>query len=526
MDARLRVLTTYKLLNNSRYFRLRLCLGGIAAGVLAGAVISAFRLALVAANNLRLHWQDSLFAGGVTPAAALLLLAALLAVAALLTLLAKAEPQAAGSGIPQVKGAVLGVFKLRWLRILSVKFAACTVAIGSGLSLGRAGPSIQMGAMAGQGISRLLARPHIEERYLISGGAAAGLAAVFNAPLAGVIFVLEEINHNFSGFLLFPVLSASVAATVTSRLILGRDTVFDFTGLPVLQFGDYGVIIAAGVICGILGLVFNYGLLNAARIYKLLPQNALIQNFVLLVITTAVGFYLPEALGGGDDLLTDAAFNSYPITVLLLFLAAKVALTLLAFGRGLPGGAFIPTLVTGGIIGGIMAGVCTQLDILSPAYKANIVVLAMAAFFTASVRTPITATVLVMEMTGSFIHLLPLALASLTAFATTEVWRAKPLYGKLFMRLLKNTKALERNHAEQERSIMELTIDTGSAADGRLVREVNWPRHTLLVDVKRGDEELIPEGNTRLHSGDTLYVLCYPAEIADLEQLTTQTMQK
>lgn len=82
-------------------------------------------------------------------------------------------------------------------------------------------------------------------------------------------------------------------------------------------------------------------------------------------------------------------------------------------------------------------------------------------------------------MTGSFLHLLPLALASLTAFATTEVWRAKPLYGELFMRLLKNTKALERNHAEQERSIMELTVDTGSTADGRLVREINWPRHSL-----------------------------------------------
>ena len=169
-----------------------------------------------------------------------------------------------------------------------------------------------------------------------------------------------------------------------------------------------------------------------------------------------------------------------------------------------------------------MAGLFSQAGLLSSAYKTNIVILSMAAFFTASVRTPITATVLVMEMTGSFLHLLPLALASLTAFATTEIWRAKPLYGELFMRLLKNTKALERNHAEQERSIMELTVDTGSTADGRLVREINWPRHSLLVDVKRGDEELIPEGNTRLHSGDTLYVLCYPTEIGELQKLTAK----
>ena len=520
MDARLRVLTTYKLLNNARYFRLRLCIEGIATGIAAGVVISAFRLALIHARGLRQSLQSYVFSGGVTPAALALWCAALLAVAVILVWLKKAEPQAAGSGIPQVKGAIAGVFKLRWLRILLVKFEACTIAVGSGLSLGRAGPSIQMGAVTGQGISRFLARPRVEERYLLSGGAAAGLAAVFNAPLAGVIFVLEELNHNFSGLLLFPALSASLAATLVSRIILGRDTVFDFSGLPLMQFADYWAIPAAGVICGVLGLWFNAGLLNSGRLYKLgLLKNAYLSNFILLAVTAAVGFYLPEALGGGDDLLTDITFNSYPLTVLLLFLAAKVVLTLLAFGSGLPGGAFIPTLVTGGLVGSVIAAIFTQAGLLGAAYKANIIIISMAAFFTASVRTPITATVLVMEMTGSFLHLLPLALASLAAFATTELWRAKPLYGELLLRLLQNTKTLEANHAEQERNIIELTVDTGSAADGRLVREISWPRHTLLVDVKRGDEELIPEGNTRLHSGDTLYILGYATEIRELEKL-------
>lgn len=520
MDARLRVLTTYKLLNDARYFRLRLCLEGIATGIAAGFIISIFRLALIYAGNLRQMLHGSIFAEGAAPAAVILWCLALLAVAAVLAWLKKAEPQAAGSGIPQVKGAIAGVFKLHWLRILLVKFTACAIAIGSGLSLGRAGPSIQMGAVTGQGLSRLLARPRVEERYLLSGGAAAGLAAVFNAPLAGVIFVLEELNHNFSGLLLFPALSASLAATLVSRIMLGRETVFDFTGLPLMQFADYWAIIASGIICGILGLWFNAGLLNSGRLYKAgFLKNSCLSNFLLLAITSAVGFYLPEALGGGDDLLTDIAANNYPLTVLLLFSAAKVVLTLLAFGSGLPGGAFIPTLVTGGLLGSVIAALFTQAGLLAAAYKANIIIICMAAFFTASVRTPITATVLVMEMTGSFLHLLPLALASLTAFATTEIWQAKPLYGELLLRLLQNTKTLEANHAEQERSIIELTVDTGSPADGRLVREINWPRHTLLVDVKRGDEELIPEGNTRLHSGDTLYVLGYATETAELEQL-------
>lgn len=523
MDARLRVLSTYKLLNNARYFRLRLCLEGIATGIAAGIIISIFRLALIEGGKLRETLLAALFSGGITPLTVMIWLAALMLIAAILVWLKKAEPQAAGSGIPQVKGAIAGVFKLRWLRILLVKFMACTLAIGSGLSLGRAGPSIQMGSACGQGISRLLARPRVEERYLLSGGAAAGLAAVFNAPLTGVIFVLEELNHNFSGLLLFPALSASLAATLVSRIILGRDTVFDFSGLPFMQFSDYWIILLAGFICGVLGMLFNAGLLNSGRLYNNgIFKNAYISNFLLLVITGTAGFYLPEALGGGDDLLTDIAFNSYPLTVLLLFLAAKVVLTLLAFGSGLPGGAFIPTLVTGGLIGSVIAAICMQTKLLATAYKANIIIICMAAFFTASVRTPITATVLVMEMTGSFLHLFPLALASLTAFATTEIWRAKPLYGELLLRLLRSNKTLERNHAEHERDIIELTVDTGSTADGRLVREITWPRHTLLVDIKRGDEELIPEGNTRLHSGDTLYILGYAAELSELEKLVNK----
>lgn len=523
MDARLRVLSTYKLLNNARYFRLRLCLEGIATGIAAGIIISIFRLALIEGGKLRETWLSALFAGGITPLAFMIWFAALMLIAAILVWLKKAEPQAAGSGIPQVKGAIAGVFKLRWLRILLVKFMACTLAIGSGLSLGRAGPSIQMGSACGQGISRLLARPRVEERYLLSGGAAAGLAAVFNAPLTGVIFVLEELNHNFSGLLLFPALSASLAATLVSRIMLGRDTVFDFSGLPFMQFSDYWIILLSGFICGVLGILFNAGLLNSGKLYNNgIFKNAYISNFLLLAITGTAGFYLPEALGGGDDLLTDIAFNSYPLTVLLLFLTAKVVLTLLAFGSGLPGGAFIPTLVTGGLIGSVIAAICMQTEVLAAAYKANIIIICMAAFFTASVRTPITATVLVMEMTSSFLHLFPLALASLTAFATTEIWRAKPLYGELLLRLLRSTKTLERNHAEHERDIIELTVDTGSTADGRLVREITWPRHTLLVDVKRGDEELIPEGNTRLHSGDTLYILGYAAELAKLEKLVNK----
>ena len=123
--------------------------------------------------------------------------ALLLAAALLLWRLGIYEPQAGGSGIPQIKGVILGVLRLRWLRVLWVKLVGGIVGIGLGLSLGREGPSIQIGAVAAQGMSRLFGRTRMEERYLITAGASAGLAAAFNAPLAGVMFALEELHRNF-----------------------------------------------------------------------------------------------------------------------------------------------------------------------------------------------------------------------------------------------------------------------------------------------------------------------------------------
>ena len=126
--------------------------------------------------------------------------------------LVKWEPMISGSGIPQVEGEVLGKLSQNWKRVLPAKFAGGFLCLLGGLSLGREGPSIQLGAMGGQGVSRLLDRGKTEERYLMTCGASAGLAAAFHAPLAGVMFALEEIHKGFSVSLLISVMTASVTA--------------------------------------------------------------------------------------------------------------------------------------------------------------------------------------------------------------------------------------------------------------------------------------------------------------------------
>ena len=199
---------------SERRFRMTLFLEGIAVGAITGLVIVAFRFLI---EGLEVFWLEryaKVHSGDF--GMAVLLLLAFSSIAVVLYKITKKEPMAAGSGIPQIKGILLGKMHMKWASVLVYKFVGGVLAIGSGLSLGREGPSVQLGATIGQGMSRISARSRFEEKFLLTSGAGAGLAAAFNAPLAGVVFCLEELQKNFSPFVLMATISATISATVVS----------------------------------------------------------------------------------------------------------------------------------------------------------------------------------------------------------------------------------------------------------------------------------------------------------------------
>lgn len=253
MDDKEQKFKTYRSLSNMHNFRLRLFAEGILTGILAGIVISFFRFALSEMEYLRGALYNRLWVNDWSINACWF--AVLIAIAFILHKLNCIEPMAAGSGIPQVKGAILGLMKMRWLHILWVKLTAGIIGIGAGLSLGREGPSIQLGAVTAQGVSRLMGRTRMEERYLLTSGASAGLAAAFNAPLAGVIFALEELHRNFSIMVLLPSMAAAFTATIISRAIFGRATIFDIPDLQLLPISYYGIVILVALASGLAGVI-------------------------------------------------------------------------------------------------------------------------------------------------------------------------------------------------------------------------------------------------------------------------------
>lgn len=499
-------------------FRLKVFLEGIAIGAVAGTITVLFRFLIEQGERLRSHVyalveNNHLFL--------LPWLGALLAVALLLGLIGKYEPMAGGSGIPQVKGVLLGLLKTNWQRILPAKFVGGILAIGAGLSLGREGPSIQLGAAVGQGLSRLAGRTKMEERFLMTSGSSAGLAAAFNAPLAGVVFALEELHKNFSPAVLMSAMAASITSALVTQLWFGKNPVFNITGLPVLPFHYYGYLILLGIIIGFVGIAFNKLLVKTLNLFdrqRKVPK--LLQAAVPLLLGGVAGTVLPEILGGGNSLIGSIVAGHYGLEMLLILVVAKFAFTMISYGSGVPGGIFLPMLVIGALAGGAFSDVAVRFMGIDAYYTSNFVILAMAALFTAIVKAPITGSILITEMTGSFGHLISLITISMTAYVVSELANSAPVYEELLDRILVKTKALV--HLDRSRTIVDLVVCIGSKLDGKRVKNIDWPPQCLLISIKRGDKEIVPQGDTQILAGDFLYLLTSTAHAPQVRELAKE----
>lgn len=501
-------------LRRFRSFRYVLILEGIGVGLLAGAVVVLFRFLLEQADIL-LHIV--LAFGGEHPWLIPVWMAVLAGIAFLVTLLIKWEPNASGSGIPQVEGELEGKLDSCWWRVLLSKVAGGILAIGSGLSLGREGPSIQLGAMAAKGFSKLTKRIKTEERLLMTCGAAAGLSAAFNAPFAGVLFSLEEIHKNFSSEVLLSSMAASIAADCVSRYVFGLGPVFTFSVPQMLPLSQYGHVAVLGVLLGFTGVLYNRSIDLSQRLYQTIRSQAL-RLIIPFMCAGALGFLLPDVLGGGHTLALQVASGGYTFFMLCLLFCVKFVFSMACFGSGSPGGIFLPLLVLGALVGGIyIQGVGTLLP-LSNDMLPNFVVLGMAGLFSAIVRAPITGIVLISEMTGSFRHLLTLSLVSLLAYLIPDLLKIRPVYEQLLSRLLEKQTPAGRRQGTGEKVLVDGVIHQGAAAVGKTVADIAWPETCLMVSLMRGETEMVPKGNTVLCAGDRIILLCDLSAAPDVRQ--------
>ena len=454
---------------------------GIIVGGIAGLVVLLYRILLENAGR----WLQMIlnFIEG-RPLWILLWFGVLALLAILVAKLVDFEPLISGSGIPQLEGEMIGKIDQTWWRVLPAKFVGGFLCILGGLALGREGPSIQLGAMVGKGASRYLDRGKTEERYLLTCGASAGLAAAFHAPLAGVMFSLEEVHRNFSVSVLLSVMSASLTADFLCTAVLGTDSVFQFT-------------------------------LTVQSLYSRIPGLSTAGKILIpFLLAGALGLAAPQLLGTGHSLVEELTAGGMAAGTMAFLLVGRFLFSAVSFGSGAPGGIFFPLLIIGAFIGGIFAQAGNWIFGIDLLYLNNFVLLAMAGYFTAIVRAPLTGIILIFEMTGTVSQLFSLAVVSICAYIVATLMRSKPIYESLLANLLK--KRGEPLQESGEKVLREFVVSQGSDAAGKLVRELEWPRESLLVAVKRGDRELIPRGSTRLYPGDSLVVMADEYDTADV----------
>ena len=487
-----------------RLFPLRRIVMGLAAGLVAGSVVAAYRWMLERAAawmTAALQATSGSWLGMAGWFAVLFLLALVVG------RLVRWEPMISGSGIPQLEGEMAGKLDQTWWKVLPAKFCGGFLCLLGGLSLGREGPSIQLGAMAGKALSRLTSVGKSEEKYLLTCGASAGLAAAFHAPLAGVLFSLEEIHKNFSVSVLISVMTASVSADCLASLFFGRDPVFQFEIYGDLPMEYFWMVLALGVVLGLFGVFYNWFTLKSQELYQRAKfLNSTTRLFLPFLSAGILAYTVPALLGSGGGLIASVTSGQLTIGAALLLLAGKFLFSAVSFGSGAPGGIFFPLLVLGGLTGGIFGMCCSSLFGLPDAYINNFVLLAMAGYFTGIVRAPLTGIILIFEMTGSLSQLATLTLVAGAAFVTAELLRSEPIYESLLGRMLQR-QGQAAPEKGGEKVLREFVVMHRSSVENRTVGQIQWPEHALIVAVRRGSEEILPKGSTRLKASDTLLVM-------------------
>ena len=347
----------------------------------------------------------------------------------------------------------------------------------------------------------------VKKEFLITAGASAGLSAAFNSPLSGIIFALEEIHRNFSPLVLLPAMAAAISADFISKNFLGMEPALNFSEMNAIPLKYYWILIILGVFTGILGVLFSKGIYLFQDIYsklKKVPQE--VKVMIPFVITAIVGLIVPMLLGGGHELILELTEGGQSILFLIIIYILKFLLLLVCFGSGVPGGIFLPMLLLGAIIGDVFGVLSIELLGVNSSFIINFIALGMAGYFVSVVKAPVTGIVLIMEMTGSFSHLLSLSVVVIISFITSELLRNEPIYEVLLERLLKRV-GVSKEENDNKKAILEFVVEMESIVEGKVISEIHWPKDCLLVSIKRGDKEIIPRGSVKLISGDYIVVL-------------------
>lgn len=403
------------------------------------------------------------------------------------------SPTAYGSGIPQVRAYLLGANVPLDLRLALVKLVAGTIALGSGLFMGREGPTVHVGAAIAAHLNRWLPCSKERTRQLVAAGSGAGLAAAFNAPIAGVLFVVEELLKETSNMTIGTAILACFVASVATHLFNAphMESTLQIRALQI-SFAPLDIVfwLLLGSLSGLLGTLFNKGVLLFLKVYRdhikipvflRVGLAGLISGFIIALIPADAHFRNYAAL---RDMIVAGHTEWYMVPVAF---CAFFFLTLLAYGSGAPGGLFAPSLVLGSALGAMTSYI--ESYFFNTGSAETMALIGMGAFFAAVARVPITAVVIIFEITGRYQLVLPLMVTCAIATFVGSLIEKGSVYDMLrdwsgLSPVDENTSNGKQTKSLSVRQIMRediIILDAGASQDVLLEALSKAPVETIAV---------------------------------------------
>ncbi len=376
--------------------------------------------------------------------------------------------EAKGHGVPEVMEAVAlkgGVIRKR---VVFVKTLASAISIGTGGSVGREGPIVQIGSAIGSTLGQMLKVSQDRMRTLVGCGAAAGIAATFNAPIAGSMFALEVVLGEFGLATFSPIVISSVVATAVSRAFLGDIPAFIVPAYELVSAWEFPLYFVLGLFCAVTGVTFTKVLYRIEDLFDDFKFPEYLKAIIGGMILGAGGLFFPQILGVGYGAIDLALMQKMALWLFLVLAVVKILATSITIGSGGSGGIFAPSLFLGAMAGGFFGVVVHQLFPTVTASSGAYSLVGMGAVVSATTHGPLTAILILFEMTGNYKIILPLMLSCIVAnlFA-----------GQLMKDSIYTLKLVRRG------------------IDIREGKEVNVLKSMFVKDVMNRDVETIAEGS-------------------------------
>lgn len=449
---------------------------GIIVGLIVGIIVGSFRFLIEKGFHLiQGVYQDQ----GYLVRNLFVLVLFYILICWLSAKLTRSEKDIKGSGIPQVEAELKGLMSLNWWGILWKKYVLGILAIAS--------------------------------------GAAAGLAAAFNAPIAALLFVVEEVYHHFSRFFWVSTLAASIVANFVSLLMFGLTPVLDMPdNIPPMTLDQYWIYLVMGIFLGFSGFLYEKAVLNVGRVYDLIGQKIHLDRayypILAFILIIPVGIFLPQILGGGNQLVLSLTEQNFSFQVLLAYFLIRFIWSMISYGSGLPGGIFLPILALGSLLGALVGVICVNLGLVSQEQFPIFVILGMSGYFGAISKAPLTAMILVTEMVGDIRNLMPLGLVTLVSYIIMDLLKGTPVYEAMLEKMLP-----EEVSSEGEVTLIEIPVSDKIA--GKQVHELNLPHNVLITTQVHNGKSQTVNGSTRMYLGDMIHLVIPKSEIGKVKDL-------